>query len=97
MNNEYFKKSRDYPIRLYTTNEAAEIMRVSKHYIYKMTWKKMLIPIKQKCSKGKQKKYCKSFFTDAELIRAINKRLNVTPAQLAEISTSICRRRKVDF
>jgi len=97
MPSEYLKKSREYPFRLYTTAEAAEILRVSKHFIYKMVWKKMIKPIKQKCSSGRQQKYCKSFFTDAELIRAIDRRLSMTPAQLAEISASLLKKKKFDF
>lgn len=85
----YLTESETYPFRLYETQEMARLLRVTKHYIYRLVTKKVISPIKSRCAKNKNPKYCRSYFLDSELIKGINYRF---PMLLPQEKKEIVRR-----
>lgn len=70
----YLSKCRDYPFRLYTTLEFAQLLRVSRWYIYGLIRKGIIRPIKARTRDEKKEKYAASYYTDSMIIAAMNYR-----------------------
>ena len=78
----YLETSKHLPFRIYTPREVATMLRCSLQYVYKLTSQGILKPIKTRCSKGKQQKFTKSFFTDKDIIEAYKYRFNLKNEEL---------------
>jgi hypothetical protein len=74
---DYLNRCQNYVIRLYSPAEVAELLRCSVHYVYKLSSAGVLKPLKSRCTEGKTAKYTRSFFTDSEVIKAINFRFDI--------------------
>lgn len=74
---DYLNHCKNYPIRLYTPREVAELLRCSVHYVYKLCSVGVMKPLKSRCTEGKTPKYTRSFFTDEDVIKAIDFRFNL--------------------
>lgn len=70
----YLSKCRDYPFRLYTTLEFAQLLRVSRWYIYDLIRKGIVKPIKSRTNENKNPKYATSYYTDSMIMAAIDYR-----------------------
>lgn len=73
----YLNRCRNYPFRLYTSKETAELLRCSVHYVYKLCSRGILKPIKSRCNPGKDSRFTRNFFTDEDIEKGINFRFNL--------------------
>ena len=90
----YLESARYYPFSLYTVQEAAQLLRVTKYYIYKLVKQGVIKPIKARCGKGKNPKYCRSYFLNGELIKALDYRFpELLPQQKREIAIALLKGR----
>ncbi len=80
------------PTLLYSTSETAAILKTSKHTIYKYVQEGVLMPIKIRVEEGKQLKHSRSYFDDAEVIKAIDYRFILTPGQKQRLRERLRRR-----